>query len=512
MPLSRLPMAFLAAVAAAGGEHPLIEAAARGDVSAAERELRDDPGAETRILALQRAAVAGSVRIVEVLARNGVPVDSVTGSSPTTALLLTIDQVRERDESVAALLNLGASPNARTREGRTALMLAARWGHARILDRLIAAKADVNATNAAGLTALIVAETWHPELVPPLRAAGARGGRESLPGNLADLIRDLQSPRPAAARAAAEAFERLGRQAAPAVPYLTVLPMLGRGRAVLPHIWPFARDLTSDLLDAAATGNTELWHELNLLHMQRHRSANRRTEPRDANGRTALMLALMNGHDRTARYIMDVRGFPYHRDLEGRTAIQLAAANGQIRAVEAFLAGLPQTHLSLASASAGQTITYCILAGAPDSHHFASVITNPPVAATFLVGERPFDLASGGRSLVDIGPLRQPVSVISVKPAAASKVAVSLYAVRGEIEEANAWRNSMALTRRLPACAPFGALSPAPNAAGAARALYALGVGVLVVVALALTVAILLYLRRFVRYRRRRKITYVRMA
>src|SRR5207245_330280 len=59
-------------------------------------------------------------------------------------------------------------------EGQTALMLAARGGHAAVVDALLAAKADVNAKTKNGITALIkAAEGGHAQVVKTLLAAGA---------------------------------------------------------------------------------------------------------------------------------------------------------------------------------------------------------------------------------------------------------------------------------------------------------------------------------------------------
>ena len=53
-----------------------------------------------------------------------------------------------------ALVRAGIGPNGRDRRGRTALMEAACFGHLRTAQALIAEKADVDASTAAGLTAL----------------------------------------------------------------------------------------------------------------------------------------------------------------------------------------------------------------------------------------------------------------------------------------------------------------------------------------------------------------------
>ncbi|GAW23347.1 hypothetical protein ANO14919_129030 [Xylariales sp. No.14919] len=60
------------------------------------------------------------------------------------------------------------------REGETALQVAARNGHLRVVERLLASQADVNIRNPAGLTALQAAvDVYHPEIVERLLTAGA---------------------------------------------------------------------------------------------------------------------------------------------------------------------------------------------------------------------------------------------------------------------------------------------------------------------------------------------------
>lgn len=79
-------------------------------------------------------------------------------------------------EVVDALLHRGARPDARRDEGLTALMDAASAGHVEVVKRLLAGKADPNARSETGLTALKVARLrGHAQVVALLTQAGATG-------------------------------------------------------------------------------------------------------------------------------------------------------------------------------------------------------------------------------------------------------------------------------------------------------------------------------------------------
>ena len=76
--------------------------------------------------------------------------------------------------TVDRLLSAGADVNARDRYGQTALMVAAKTGHAKVVERLIAAGADLNHTAKYRLSALLIAViNGHEPIARALVAAGA---------------------------------------------------------------------------------------------------------------------------------------------------------------------------------------------------------------------------------------------------------------------------------------------------------------------------------------------------
>ena len=81
---------------------------------------------------------------------------------------------RKPEDAFATLLKGGANPNAKTPDGNTLLHMVAQANNLEMIKALAAAKVDFNQTNAAGLTALDVAEGKQP--AGGAAARGARGG------------------------------------------------------------------------------------------------------------------------------------------------------------------------------------------------------------------------------------------------------------------------------------------------------------------------------------------------
>jgi hypothetical protein len=138
---------------------PLHRAAAAGDVVAIER-LRDagsDPNmrdAEGRT-ALHVAALAGRREAAMALVRRGTDPQAYDVQHIDA---LTLAAAQGDRDMVALLLWLGAEANAVTgSDDRTALIAAARGGHAEVVRELVAAGAPVNYVSSLGWTALMEA-------------------------------------------------------------------------------------------------------------------------------------------------------------------------------------------------------------------------------------------------------------------------------------------------------------------------------------------------------------------
>jgi ankyrin repeat protein len=166
-------------------EQLIFDAVRAGDLAAVERELdsgrradvTDDHGAPP----LAWAAHYDRFDIVDLLIQRGADVDQRnTRTSKTTFQEFALYGRGAGDANVAAdrmeaLLQRGADPNVVTKDGSTALMLAARTGTAgKNLELLLKVTKDLNARNKEGKTALGLALQYgHRDVADRLTSKGA---------------------------------------------------------------------------------------------------------------------------------------------------------------------------------------------------------------------------------------------------------------------------------------------------------------------------------------------------
>jgi ankyrin repeat protein len=100
---------------------------------------------------LVQAARAGDVETIRDLTAAGTSPNNMRHSRGWTPLMHAVH--KDREDSVAALIEAGADVNQRTGKGLTALMLAASYGRTRMVERLITSGADPRLEK-DGLTAL----------------------------------------------------------------------------------------------------------------------------------------------------------------------------------------------------------------------------------------------------------------------------------------------------------------------------------------------------------------------
>ncbi len=153
----------------------LITAASEGDTTKVKYLLHNDSGitAEDCSTAIFAASASGHDDVVTLL------LPRVTQKK---ALLAALGMAAGfgHTTTLRTLLQAGADPNTKDKDGGTVLMLAAQEGHIECVKALINAGAQVSATNTDGDTALtLAAKQGHSEIVELLQEAGA-----SRPSNL----------------------------------------------------------------------------------------------------------------------------------------------------------------------------------------------------------------------------------------------------------------------------------------------------------------------------------------
>ena len=136
--------------------NPLNDAAARGDIDQMKHLLAagaqiDAPGPHG-ITPLVSAARAGAVDAIPVLVQLGADPNLRAGVNDWTPLMHAIH--KNQAGSVRALLDAGADIHGRSRNGETALMMAAGYGYTGIAGMLLDRGADAAARSSNGWNAL----------------------------------------------------------------------------------------------------------------------------------------------------------------------------------------------------------------------------------------------------------------------------------------------------------------------------------------------------------------------
>jgi ankyrin repeat protein len=137
------------------GDTPMV-AAIRGDYTNFVEELLS-AGADPKFTApgkgtpLMGAAWQRNLRLAKELLDRGVPVNTADFSGQTALMLAPYND--SDGKMVQLLLDAGADPNARTKEGMTALISAARAGDALAAEELLKAGADPAIKDTYGKTA-----------------------------------------------------------------------------------------------------------------------------------------------------------------------------------------------------------------------------------------------------------------------------------------------------------------------------------------------------------------------
>jgi ankyrin repeat protein len=205
---------------------------------------------------------------------------------------------------VKALLAANADVNATDPDGTTALFLAAQNGHVEVVQALLAAKADVNAKTANGATALFIASAYgHLEVVRALLAANADVTVKRAGDGGTALFIAAQEDR------------------------LEVVKALIAANADVNAKGIYG---ATPLIQAAGLGHLEVVRAL--------LAANADANAKPANGFTALMSASMSGHAAMVQALLAAKADVNAKAGNGFTALIQASQQGHLEVVQALLA------------------------------------------------------------------------------------------------------------------------------------------------------------------------------
>ncbi|KAH6725013.1 ankyrin repeat protein [Leptodontidium sp. MPI-SDFR-AT-0119] len=255
-------------------------------------------------------------------------------------------------EVVERLLDAKADVNAAAAtvgEGgsRTALQAAAEGGHLDVVQRLLDAKADVNAVAGwRGRTALqAAAGGGHLEVVQRLldakadvnAAAADNDGRTALQaavgGGHLEVLQRLLDAKADVNAAAANSYGRTALQAAAGGGHLEVVQRLLDAKADVNAAAAYGGGRTA--LQAAAEGG-----HLEVLQRLLDAKANVNAAAADWGGRTALQAAAGGGHLEVVQRLLDAKAnvnATASAASNGRTALQAAAEGGHLEVVQRLL-------------------------------------------------------------------------------------------------------------------------------------------------------------------------------
>jgi uncharacterized protein len=199
--MNRFVLAFVAstlglvAVAQAAGRSDVADAVMKGDKAALNTLLRQKADVNAPQIdgatALHWAVYRDDLESADVLIAAGAKVDAANRVHFTPLIMAAL---YGHAPMIEKLLKAGADPKQRLPNGETTVMLAARNGNPQAIKLLAAAGVDVNAKeNLRGTTALMwAAEQRHPAAVKMLLELGADHGAKS---GAAGLPRNYMAPR-----------------------------------------------------------------------------------------------------------------------------------------------------------------------------------------------------------------------------------------------------------------------------------------------------------------------------
>jgi ankyrin repeat protein len=287
------------------------------------------------------ATIEDRCRYVEIMTQ-------YTENTSETLAWALVDAAKEgRATVILMLITVGANVNAPAANGgRTALQAAAGGGHIEVVERLLAAKADVNAQAATygGRTALqAAAGGGHLEVMERLLAAkadvnaraAARGGRTTLQaaaeGGHLEVVERLLTAK-ADINAPAAVYGRTALQAAAGGGHIEVVERLLAAKADV-NAQATTYGGRTALQAAAGGGHLEVMERLLVA------KADVNAQAATYGGRTALQAAAGGGHLEVVERLLAAKAdINAPAAVYGRTALQAAAGGGHLEVMERLLA------------------------------------------------------------------------------------------------------------------------------------------------------------------------------
>jgi len=330
---------------------PLILAAQEGHSDVCELLLKAGANpfatSESSMNAMHTAAVAGKVKIVQMLVVHKQLIDSKTKNSRTPLMLAAQEGHRDVCE---ALLKAGAGPLVTDEDGVNAMHIAATYEQTNIIQLLATDKQLIDSKNKKGHTPLmLVTMQGNLELCELLLKAGANPSVTDKKGANAmhwaansgktEIVRLLLAFKQLIDSKIKEGHTPLFLAAERR--HLEVCEALLKAGAS-PLVT--AEDGSNVMHMAAKGGKVEII-QMFLVHKKL-------IDARNKSGFTPIMFAALNGHEEVFKVLLKAGANPLVTDENGRTAMHYAAQNGRTNIVE-----LLTIHKELINAKAKLGIT-----------------------------------------------------------------------------------------------------------------------------------------------------------
>jgi ankyrin repeat protein len=293
------------------------------------------------ILAAQR----NNLEVINLLLEAHASINLSDKTGQTALMYVRPDGIGPSSEVVKALLAAGSAVNDTDEIGQTPLMIAAgKEYNLPIVQSLLAtdAKASINARDRSGMTALMHAACYAPDMVEPLLAAGANVNDAETNGRT-PLMCAVNHWRESALKAVKDLIAAGANVNAKDAKGRTALQYPSRMRDSGLEIVKTLIAAGADVNLADETGQTPLmffaeWYAVELIQTMAHAGA--LLDAKDKKGKTALMYSLSGNWTLTAPVVKALIAAGVNvnaTDSDGVTPLMLGARAGSLEVVKALL-------------------------------------------------------------------------------------------------------------------------------------------------------------------------------